>query len=95
VENIINETMELVQGLDMSCDSDTVVNSLKTYSQSKKISHPKYMQLLRLSLTNLIDGPPIAELYTILRRDRFLDHLKNASKYASTNNGQQAQSANQ
>ncbi|KAI1292301.1 putative glutamate--tRNA ligase, mitochondrial [Halotydeus destructor] len=82
LESLLAETICLMD--DVSEVDSVLVSKGETFRQfcaERKISYGKYMQFLRVAITNETNGPPIGDILYILGHQRFKEYLESSLNY--------------
>ncbi|KAH7638792.1 glutamate-trna ligase [Dermatophagoides farinae] len=64
-------------------DKDEILQKLRIFNNSdeQQMKFSAYMKLLRLSLTNLTKGPPVAESISLLGKNRTIQYITNSIEH--------------
>ncbi len=88
------ELIEMTKSSVEAIDTDdfiieTLGKTLKGLNKEMKLKFPQYMKFLRVVLSGLNEGPPVAEMMYILGKENTLKRLDHVFKfYKKTTNGQ-------
>jgi glutamyl/glutaminyl-tRNA synthetase len=87
IETVLNQIINLMQNYDTENETFTTQNislKLKSIYQtylSNVMKSSSVMKVLRLSLTNSEQGPPVAEIIELLGQQRTIEYLSSALSY--------------
>ncbi|XP_027202918.2 putative glutamate--tRNA ligase, mitochondrial [Dermatophagoides pteronyssinus] len=86
IQQTLHSTINLLQQIEDFNDKDIILKQLRKLNENElSMKFNLYMKLLRLSLTNLTKGPPVAESIMLLGKNRTIQYLRNAIDYVQSN----------
>ncbi|RWS20552.1 hypothetical protein B4U80_14258 [Leptotrombidium deliense] len=71
----------MFQMRDHESQQELIPKSMKDYCETNNIAFKKYMQFIRIALTGVKDGPPVAEIITLLGVETSCKRLQNNKLY--------------
>ncbi|OTF69700.1 glutamate-tRNA ligase, mitochondrial-like protein [Euroglyphus maynei] len=89
IQQTLQATIDALQKMNEKDfdDKDGILKQLRKFNdENQSMKFSAYMRLLRLSLTNLTKGPPVAESMSLLGKNRTIQYLINAIEYVGDNN---------